>query len=122
VSETGSKSYATWQLNKSQKVDEPKSQRIRNPIERGTRRGSEKGFKMGGKGFRGGYQKNVNVCSGAGEWGEEAAKKKREEQWQKLVLYRLLKNKCNVTAKRGEGRKKGVSKSQREGKKFWRAP
>jgi len=113
VSETGSKSYATWQLNKSQKVDEPKSQRIRNPIERGTRRGSEKGFKMGGKGFRGGVPE---------EWGEEAAKKKREEQWQKLVLYRLLKNKCNVTAKRGEGRKKGVSKSQREGKKFWRAP
>lgn len=72
VSETGSKSYATWQLNKSQKVDEPKSHHIKSPIERGKRKGStvryERGFETGlgwGKGAtRGVAEECEYVCRG----------------------------------------------------------
>jgi len=49
--------------------------------------GGTKGVQNGGKRFRGGYQKNVNVCSGAGEWGEEAAKKKSGKNSGKNSFY-----------------------------------
>lgn len=124
ASQTGSKSYATWQLNKSQKVDEPKSQRIKNPIERyGRGLATKKGDRGRGRGRGMGVSEECEYVQGEPEPSAEgegagARRQKEREAVAKTRFMAVASNKCNVTWEKGRlgaGEKKASGIEDRSG-------